>query len=189
MILKGRLVLVVGPSGAGKDTLLRGARALFADRPEIAFPQREITRAVDDLAEDFVSVTPAQFEARERSGGYVLSWRAHGLAYGVPTAILDDLGAGRTVVLNVSRAVVDNARDLGWPVTVAQVSASAATRRERLIKRAREADEALDGRLQDTSETVSGPGVFNVQNEGGVDEGVRRLADIIELATAVPEDD
>lgn len=189
MILKGRLVLVVGPSGAGKDTLLRGARALFADRPEIAFPQREITRAVDDLAEDFVSVTPAQFEARERSGGYVLSWRAHGLAYGVPAAVLDDLRAGRTVVLNVSRAVVDNARDLGWPVTVAQVSASAATRRKRLIERAREADEALVQRMRDTAESVSGQHVFDVQNEGGVGAATRRLAEIIDLATADPRGD
>ncbi|HEX3364991.1 hypothetical protein [Phenylobacterium sp.] len=66
--LDGRLVLVVGPSGSGKDTLIHGARRLLADRPGFVFPQREITRVRDDRAEAFVSLTPEEFDARERAG-------------------------------------------------------------------------------------------------------------------------
>jgi ribose 1,5-bisphosphokinase PhnN len=47
----GKLVLVVGPSGAGKDTLLSLARAACADDPTIVFVQRLVTRE-DSSAED-----------------------------------------------------------------------------------------------------------------------------------------
>ena len=40
----GRIVLVVGPSGAGKDTLINLARAHFSDTDTVVFPRRLVTR-------------------------------------------------------------------------------------------------------------------------------------------------
>ncbi len=40
----GRLVLVVGPSGAGKDTLIGLAQAACAEDGTIVFPRRVVTR-------------------------------------------------------------------------------------------------------------------------------------------------
>jgi ribose 1,5-bisphosphokinase len=48
-IWPGRLVLVIGPSGAGKDTLIGLAQAACADGNDVVFPQRVVTREASSL--------------------------------------------------------------------------------------------------------------------------------------------
>src|SRR4051812_2658786 len=112
------LVLVVGPSGAGKDTLLGRARQVLAHEPRIRFVRRVITRPAEAGHEDHEPVTEAEF-ARRR---YALHWQAHGLSYGIPADIAGDLARGRVVVANVSRGVVADAASR-FPVRVVCVTA------------------------------------------------------------------
>ena len=86
----GHLVLVVGPSGAGKDTLLNLARTHFASREDVVFQRRVITRPAD-TTEDHEPVTEAEFAGRD----FALSWRAHGLCYGIPLDLETELAAGQ----------------------------------------------------------------------------------------------
>ena len=58
----GRLILVVGPSGAGKDTLLGLAKAACVDESNIVFPRRVITREAS-ASEDNEAVSVGTFEA------------------------------------------------------------------------------------------------------------------------------
>ncbi len=69
------LVLVVGPSGAGKDSLLQTAREAFRCDPRIGFARRVITRPADPDGENHEPVSEAEFTARD----FALSWSAHGL--------------------------------------------------------------------------------------------------------------
>jgi phosphonate metabolism protein PhnN/1,5-bisphosphokinase (PRPP-forming) len=107
--MSGALVLVAGPSGAGKDTLLRLAQEKLRDEPRFVFVRRVITRPKEAVGEDHEPAEPREFARRVESGAFALSWEAHGLRYGVPRAIEDDLAAGRVVVVNVSRAVIPEA--------------------------------------------------------------------------------
>lgn len=109
----GTLVLVIGPSGAGKDTLISAARAKLAANARLVFPQRILTRAPVG-SEGHCSVARRTFAALESAGALLLSWQAQGVCYGLPASIRDDLAAGRTVVANVWRDAVPLALAI-WP--------------------------------------------------------------------------
>jgi ribose 1,5-bisphosphokinase len=107
--MNGTLVLIAGPSGAGKDTLIHLARQRLRDEPRFVFVRRVITRPRDGGAEDHEPASVAEFARRHEDGAFALSWEAHGLCYGVPRTIEQDLVDGRVVIVNVSRAIIPEA--------------------------------------------------------------------------------
>lgn len=170
---QGRLVLVTGPSGVGKDSLLDGARAALAGRSDILFPHRMITRAAGLGGEDYVAVSEADFAAMAANGDFALHWPAHGLHYGIPASIDADLAAGRQVVVNVSRAVIDQARARYPNLLVLAINASPDVLRARLQKRGRESAAEIEERLQRAAAyRLDGPDVVQLNNDGPLAEGI-----------------
>ena len=178
--LTGMLVLVVGPSGVGKDSLIDGARRILADGPDVVFPKREITRSADAGAEDHVAVTENQFHARRDLDAYLLSWGAHGLWYGIPSEVLGDLRSGRVVVINASRSVIDEARSRFPRLRIISVNADDETLRRRLGARGREQTDQVERRLERARAfRVEGPDVIEFPNDGPLGEAVTRFADLL----------
>jgi len=178
--MAGVLLLVVGPSGAGKDTLLAGARAALEGRGFV-FPRRMITRRADAGGEDHIAATADDMARRAARGEFALTWSAHGYSYGIPEAMSDDLAAGRHVVVNVSRSMIDVARHNFAHVGVVLVSAPQGRLRERLGARGREDAVSLDRRLaRAAAYEVAGDDVIEVINDGTVAEGVARLVAALE---------
>ncbi len=168
------LILIVGPSGAGKDTLMNGARAALADDPRFRFVRRVITRPGDMGEEAHESVTEQAFELRREAGDFAFTWRAHGLHYGVPADIAMDLARGRVVVVNVSRAVVAEAA-ARFPVGVVEVAAPANALALRLAARGREDAVDVARRLSRAIELPLPVERERVMNDGTVEAGVRRM--------------
>lgn len=167
------LVLVVGPSGVGKDTLLDGGRAYFGDRTDFVFPRREITRRTDAGGEDHIQVDDVLFAQRQAGGHYALSWLANNHAYGIPAAFEEDLKIGRTVVINVSRSVLDVARERFGPVTIVSVRADRTVLERNLSARHRESEPEIQQRLERAlAFEVAGPDVVDLWNNGAKDEGI-----------------
>lgn len=165
----GLLILVAGPSGAGKDTLIDHARSQLARDPDFVFPAREITRPADAGGEDHREVSAEDFARRAYLGAYALHWRAHGLGYGVPAAILGALASGKRVVVNVSRTVIPAAQERFNRVRVIYVTASARVLAQRIASRGRESVEDAERRL---AREVDAPETGDVQvivNDGALE--------------------
>jgi ribose 1,5-bisphosphokinase len=154
----GKLVLVVGPSGAGKDTLLGLAQAACADDASIIFPRRVVTREASS-SEDNEQISPDDFKQALEQGKFAMSWEAHSHCYALPRAIDDEIHAGRTVVVNVSRTVIGEMRRTYADVVVVSITAPSDVLAARLAMRARGSDGKIEQRLARTVDDASAPDV------------------------------
>jgi ribose 1,5-bisphosphokinase len=174
----GWLILVVGPSGAGKDTLLAHAREQCRADPNIVFPRRMVTRPASS-AEDHATISAEAFEVMAAAGGFALWWRAHELSYGVPSSIDGDIRAGRTIVCNVSRTIVAPARARYARVAAVLIPAPADMRAARLAQRSRESADSVADRLRRGDALADVPVDFMIENVGIPELAARRLLEII----------
>jgi ribose 1,5-bisphosphokinase len=175
----GPLFLVVGPSGAGKDTLLRHAQEALRHDPDIVFVRRVVTRP-SSAAEDHHSLSPEDFGVAERQGAFALTWNAHGLSYAIPLSVETDMAAGRRVVCNVSRVVVAEARARYQRAIVVLVTAPEEVLRGRLMARGRPSDIDVAARLSRASlfaSTLCPDRV--IVNVGSIDRAAAELAALI----------
>jgi len=164
------LVLVVGPSGAGKDTLLDAARQALEGDPRFRFVRRVITRPAEAGGENHEAVTEADFTTRD----FALAWQAHGLRYGIPADIVPDLDAGRVVVANVSRAIIADAARR-FPVTVIEITAPPDILAARLAARGRESAADVATRLARNVAVPQGVPIDTVMNDATPETGVSRF--------------
>ena len=175
------LVLVVGPSGAGKDTLIKAAKTALAGDDRFAFPRRVVTRPAVASLEDHEVVTADEFVRQQAHGAYALNWEAHGLHYGLPVRIRDDIAAGRVVVMNGSRAMVATARETFPGTVILLVDAAREVRAQRLAGRGRETADEVARRLAREVDVPLADAI-RVDNSGDVALGTERfLAALLSL--------
>lgn len=177
----GTMIVVVGPSGAGKDTLMDHARERLAADPDIGFVQRCITRQVDAGGENHHSVTPEKFEELRERGSFAVSWGAHGLYYGVPVETLDRIADGQTLVVNGSRAAIADFIATYPSVEVVLITAAPEIIASRLAARGRESQEEIIRRLARTTDGWrDGCECVTIDNSGAVEVAGDALAAAIE---------
>ena len=177
----GLLVVVVGASGTGKDSLLAAARDAFADAPDVHFVERVITRPPDDEHEPHTSVTTEDFERLSARGELVVEWAAHGLRYGVPASALAAFRAGRLVVLNGSREALPRIGAAFPRREVVHVTVSRDILERRLRARGRETEAAIERRLaRKIDPAVFGAPVWRLDNDGTLAAAAARFVDRLE---------
>lgn len=177
------LVAVVGPSGAGKDTLMAGARAALAGDARFVFARRCVTRPAEAGGEMHEPETEAGFAARRSAGEFALWWAAHGLLYGIPAAIAAEAATGRVVVANLSRGVLVEAASR-FPLRVLHITAPAALRAARLAARGREEVAGIAARLAREASLPAGLDVETVCNDGALEQGVAAVLAALSRAAA-----
>jgi ribose 1,5-bisphosphokinase len=178
MIEAGRLILVVGPSGAGKDTLLGLAKAACADDPSIVFPRRVITREASS-SEDNEEVSPEAFQEAQARGDYAIHWEAHGHCYALSRTMDAELRAGHTVIANVSRTVIGAMRRAYRDVVVVSITAPPNVLAERLAMRGRNSDGKIEHRLGRTVDDTSAAPDVTIVNVDSAEYHARQFVRII----------
>ncbi len=186
---QGVLILVAGPSGSGKDTLIAAARRSLAHNSAFVFPARLITRPHQCGGERHIAVSLREFEAMRTGGQFFLDWDAHGYSYGVPAAIAGDLELGRTVVLNVSRRMIRIARSKWRHTHVISLTVAPEILRERLRARGRETEAEIQARVvraSDESCAICAP-VHMLDNSVPLDRAASEFLDLLKrLSPALP---
>jgi len=176
----GGLVLVVGPSGAGKDTLLRHAADKLAGDERFAFPQRLVTRRPDAAHEDHAAISRTEFERLRACGDYALCWEAHGLGYIIPKQVEVMIRAGRIAVCNGSRRIITDAATRFPDRRIISVEADPKVRAARLLARGRETRAAIEERLRREVPTPADPEIAHIDNSQDLGSAARAFVRALE---------
>jgi ribose 1,5-bisphosphokinase len=178
----GRMVLVVGPSGAGKDTLMAALKERLSERDDVVFARRAITRDADADAEDHDTLSREAFDALVEAGDTALSWEAHGLGYVIPKSYDALIEAGVTVIANGSRKVLKHAEAKYLKAVVLLITAPVDVLADRLAARGRETRQEIEARLLRADlepDTVTN--LIRIENTGTVDQAVDTMVTALGL--------
>ena len=172
---EGRLIYLVGPSGAGKDSVLARLRALSRPADRLVVAHRYITRPAAAGGENHVALSEHEFLQRREAGCFALHWQSHGLHYGIGREIELWLAQGLSVVVNGSRAHAATLPATCPQAEVVEVTACEATIRQRLLARRREDAAAIDARLVRNRQLAHCPAALRIVNEGSLDQAAQTL--------------
>jgi len=168
----GRLIGVVGPSGVGKDSVMR---ALAAARPGIHVVRRVITRAGEAGGEDHDRVSAQEFERLRAAGAFALHWCAHGMRYGIPAEVAGRVAGGAICLVNLSRSVLGEAEHRFPGFVTLHLTAPSRVLAVRLRDRGRENAEQIAARLARAPHALPGglSRVVRVENDGPLEDTVQ----------------
>ncbi|MDP3228851.1 MAG: phosphonate metabolism protein/1,5-bisphosphokinase (PRPP-forming) PhnN [Acidovorax sp.] len=175
--MTARLIYFMGPSGAGKDSLLDWLRAHLAAPCPVHWAQRTISRPAVAGGEAYESVSPQAFAALCDSQSFALHWEANGLGYGIRHAQLAPLQADQWVLLNGSRAYLADALARFPQLVAVHITASPEVLRSRLLSRGRETPHQVEARVQRAMAFTPPPLAtrLEVHNDGTLDDAGQQL--------------
>ncbi len=140
------LIYLMGPSGAGKDSLLERLRAETRAGPLVA--HRYITRPANAGCENHIALSEQEFLRRRAKGLFALDWQAHEHYYAFGIEVDLWLLQGIDVVVNGSRAHLPQAMQrYGAQLLPVCLQVSPGVLRQRLERRGRETAAQIEQRL------------------------------------------
>ncbi|WEZ82025.1 phosphonate metabolism protein/1,5-bisphosphokinase (PRPP-forming) PhnN [Rhizobium sp. 32-5/1] len=175
----GTMIVVVGPSGAGKDSVIDFALRRLGRDVSLHLVQRAITRPTDAGGEDHECVSPEAFDARLYADGFAVAWEAHGLKYGIPRDTVERIGAGQTLIANGSRAALAQFRLVFPRLVIVQIVASAEVLAQRLVARGRESEANIRLRLARQAPEIVDKDVVVIDNSGPLEIAGTQFADLV----------
>ncbi|WP_372530038.1 phosphonate metabolism protein/1,5-bisphosphokinase (PRPP-forming) PhnN [Oricola sp.] len=177
---RGCFITIVGPSGAGKDTLLNWLKPRLEADPRLMFVRRAVTRDADGATEDHASLDRDAFAAHEDAGRFAVCWDAHGLRYGIPTEALHHVEKGGIAIANGSRRALGEIERVFGDLVVVSLTVDRHVLAERLARRGRETADEIEKRLARSAETLPDCGrIVEIDNSGPVEQAGLAFLDLL----------
>lgn len=178
----GHLIVVVGPSGSGKDSIIKGAQKHFDGNSRIEFVRRVITRECDPASEVHDSVSEALFEEQQKRGEFSVWWRANGLCYGLPVQVFDKIDQGHLLIANGSRAAIPEIRSKFESLVIVHIVVSEDVLMMRLANRNRESEDQIKKRLERnrTIKPLEGDDVVTIDNSEARESAIAEFITLVE---------
>ncbi len=181
---RGILLVVSGPSGVGKGTVISGLMERYPDvELSVSCTTRQRRQGEAD-GEDYHFISDNEFEQMRRSGEFLEWAQVHGRHYyGTPREPAEQgLAMGRTLVLEIdyqgAKSVREHLGDQAVLIFVAPPSWQALV--ERLRKRHTESPQAIAERLASAREEIKNMGIYDyVVVNDEVAEAVQQLSGIL----------
>jgi ribose 1,5-bisphosphokinase len=171
-------VWVVGPSGAGKDSVIQYARRRLSGNQQVDFVERWVTRSHTAPGEQ--SITQAALEQFSKDGLLAQGWAAHGQHYGLARERLEcPRPEVRVQVVNISRTVITALR-ARYGGLVVEIRASPEQLQARLAQRQREDPEAWAERLARQIPLPPGIPLLQIHNDGPLPEAGDAFVTLLE---------
>ena len=190
-LFPGPLFLVVGNSGSGKDSIIEGlVKSYPSHLKRIYAPKRFITRSPSEF-ENNITITPAEFKKMDKEGKFALKWHIYGLDYGIPIDIEDYLEKGHPVIINVSRTIVNKAREKYVNMKVIFIEVPFEITYQRIKDRKRESEDLLKKRIERARKNQKFPEAdLVIDNSGHLDDAINQFLDyIISIMNETKSDD
>lgn len=153
----GRLIILSGPSGCGKDTILK---KVFLQAPELLFSISSITRAMrsDEVqGEKYNFISVDEFEELIKNDG-LLEYNVYlGNYYGTPKKPIDDaISSGKEIIIEVDVNGASNIKKL-YPdaISVFVLPPSMSVLENRLNGRGTESKEIVEKRISEARVEIS----------------------------------
>jgi len=179
---QGCLIVVVGASGAGKDSIIRAAHQQYQNHPRVGFVKRVITRPCnpDNEVHDTLSVN--DFERAQRSGAFAVHWQANDLYYGLPFSCIGEVAAGKVLVANGSRAAIPHFRAAFSQLLVVHITVSRDMLEMRLQRRKRESAQQIKARLERNKAmpALIGNDIVEIDNSAAREDSIHKFSALIE---------
>lgn len=176
----GRLVVIVGPSGSGKDTLINWLKDRLGDDTRYMFVRRAVTRRADTHTEDHTSLSAEEFSAIENAGKLAVTWEAHGLRYGFPIGVLAHVKSGGIAIANGSRRALPQIQRVFPDMIVVNLRVDRSILANRLAARGRENAEQIQKRLEQMDQPLGGAfNLFDVDNSAHIERAGTAVMDIV----------
>ncbi|MDX2241146.1 MAG: guanylate kinase [Leptolyngbyaceae cyanobacterium bins.302] len=181
----GRLIVLTGPSGVGKGTLLR---SLLQRHPELYLSVSATTRQprpgeID--GKDYFFVSRPQFE-RMIANGELLEWAEFaGNLYGTPRSALEEqIRRGQWVILEIELEGARQVREaFSDALRIFILPPSLPELEYRIRSRGQDTEDAIERRLQRAKEEIDAAAEFDLQI---VNDDFEKTLDRIEEALFAP---